>query len=318
VLKIFMAHGCNFIFSNIAIFLVNWICLTYITSGTAVPCGIFLPCMLIGCALGHVYHPVHIMITPYRNSEDCINAETVAILGAAAVLSGATRMTFCLVVIMLETTSNIDLFLPVIFTIFTSYGMGFVLMPRSIYKGALRSKNIPILNKSLPKQNRKLLAANIMSAPPIHFSFLASVEQVLYQLESTPYNGFPVVNSRSQPIGIVERDVLITLIRSEAWYQLPEGIYSPLCEAASPAFGQEQDKEEEERVIPLHLQTLHKKPKGHSTRIITMSASINPGEGGQQEDGTEDFSSPLEAPLHTEVFNPNQNEADYDENDVDA
>lgn len=106
-------------------------------------------------------------------------------------------MTFCLVVIMLETTSNIDLFLPVIFTIFTSYGMGFALMPRSIYKGALRSKNIPILNKSVPKQNRGLDADKIMSSPPIFFNFVVSVEQVYYQLESTPFNGFPVVNSKN-------------------------------------------------------------------------------------------------------------------------
>jgi len=75
----------------------------------------------------------------------------MAILGAAAVLSGATRMTFGLVVIMMETASNVDMFLPIIFTIFFSYGSGFILMPRSIYKGAIRSKNIPILNKSIPK-----------------------------------------------------------------------------------------------------------------------------------------------------------------------
>lgn len=75
----------------------------------------------------------------------------MAILGAAAVLSSATRMTYCLVVLMMETASNVELFLPIIFTIFMSYGSGYILMSRSIYKGALRQKNIPILNKSLPK-----------------------------------------------------------------------------------------------------------------------------------------------------------------------
>lgn len=142
----------------------------------------------------------------------------MSILGAAAVLSGATRLTYCLAVIMLETTSNVELFLPIIFTLFTSYGSGFILQSRSIYKGALRTKNIPILNKSVPKANRNLLPPKFMSTPPIHFQFVASVEQIYYQLSNTCFNGFPVVNSGGQPIGIVERDTLVELIKKKAWY----------------------------------------------------------------------------------------------------
>jgi H+/Cl- antiporter ClcA len=85
--------------------------------------------MIIGCALGHIYHPFHTQFIHYFPDYikgDSINSETVAILGAAAVLSSSTRMTYCLTVIMLETTSNVDLFLPVIFTIFCSYGVGFL------------------------------------------------------------------------------------------------------------------------------------------------------------------------------------------------
>ena len=93
-----------------------------------------------------------------------------------AVLSGATRMTYSLAVIMLETTSNVDMFLPIIFTLFTSYGSGFILNSRSIYKGALRTKNIPIINKSIPKCNRHLTTEKIMSAPVIFFNFMVEVE----------------------------------------------------------------------------------------------------------------------------------------------
>lgn len=82
----------------------------------------------------------------------------MAILGATAVLSGSTRMTFSLTVIMLETTSSIDLFLPIIFTIFISYGTGALLINKSIYLSALRTKNIPVLGKSIPRENRCLIA----------------------------------------------------------------------------------------------------------------------------------------------------------------
>lgn len=124
-----------------------------------------------------------------------MNSETVSILGAVAVLSGATRMTFCLAVIMLETTGNMDLFLPIIFTLFSSYGSGFILNSRSIYKGALRMKNIPIINKSVPEVNRNIQTQSFMASPVISFNFIESIEKVFYQLSNTSINGFPVTNS---------------------------------------------------------------------------------------------------------------------------
>lgn len=78
-------------------------------------------------------------------TSETMTADTMAILGATAVLSGSTRMTYSLAVIMLETTSNVELFLPIIFTLFASYGIGNLLINKSIYLGALRSKNIPVL-----------------------------------------------------------------------------------------------------------------------------------------------------------------------------
>ena len=60
------------------------------------------------------------------------------ILGAASVLSGSTRMTYSLAVIILETSLNIDLFLPIIFTLFISYGSGMLLIDKSIYTVALK------------------------------------------------------------------------------------------------------------------------------------------------------------------------------------
>jgi H+/Cl- antiporter ClcA len=65
-------------------------------------------------------------------------------------LSGSTRMTYSLAVIMLETTSSVELFMPIIFTIFVSYGTGTLLINKSIYTGALRAKNIPLLMKDIP------------------------------------------------------------------------------------------------------------------------------------------------------------------------
>eukprot|EP00347_Sterkiella_histriomuscorum_P015757 403355796 len=217
IIHTFMSDGNNFKIYNVGIFIAVWYFFTCVTSGTAVPCGIFLPCILIGCALGYLYNQVHVMI--FTNQEYTLNAETMAILGATAMLSGSTRMTYSLAVIMLETTSNVELFLPIIFTLLASYGAGSILINKSIYLGALRSKNIPVIGLKIPTQNRHLSAYNLMAAPVSTFPFLVKVGDVFFQLKNTKYNGFPVLNDRSQPIGIVERDSLILLIEKQAWYE---------------------------------------------------------------------------------------------------
>jgi H+/Cl- antiporter ClcA len=77
-------------------------------------------------------------------------------------------MTYSLAVIMLETTSNVNLFLPMIFALFVSYGVG-SLFTRSLYKGILRTKNIPLLDKAIPKLNRNKTAYDLMSSLPMTF-----------------------------------------------------------------------------------------------------------------------------------------------------
>lgn len=58
-----------------------------------------------------------------------------------------------------------------------------------------------------------------MTCPVSCFPFLVKVGDVAHQLKNTKYNGFPVLNDRSQPIGIIERDTLIALIEKKAWYE---------------------------------------------------------------------------------------------------
>lgn len=99
-----------------------------------------------------MYFKLHYLIFPYDELSH-IPAPTFAILGATAMLAGSTRMTYSLAVIMLETTSSVELFLPIIFTLFISYGSGTLLINKSIYLSALRSKNIPLLVKDVPKEN---------------------------------------------------------------------------------------------------------------------------------------------------------------------
>ena len=84
-------------------------------------------------------------------------------------LSGSTRMTYSICVMIMETTSNVNLYLPIIFTMFSAYSTGFIFND-SLYAGMLRSKDIPILKKQCPKINRDLSAAKLMTRDPKSFN----------------------------------------------------------------------------------------------------------------------------------------------------
>ena len=81
-----------------------------------------------------------------------IHPSTYAIIGSAAILAGYTRLSFSLAVIMLETTENVGLFLPIIFALFVSFGIGRI-FNRSLYTGSISTKHIPILIDNVPECN---------------------------------------------------------------------------------------------------------------------------------------------------------------------
>lgn len=103
--------------------------MTIITYGTAVPAGLFLPGILIGCSLGRM---LALLIETNLVNHHEVQPATYAIIGAASVLAGYSRLSFSLAVIMLETTENVNLFLPILFTLFISFAVG-RLFNRSMY-----------------------------------------------------------------------------------------------------------------------------------------------------------------------------------------
>lgn len=50
-----MNHEIYIASTSILIFLAFWVVFTFITYGTNVPAGLFLPGMIIGCGIGHLY-----------------------------------------------------------------------------------------------------------------------------------------------------------------------------------------------------------------------------------------------------------------------
>ena len=71
-------------------------------------------------------------------------------VGAGAMLAGYTGLTYSLLVIMVECTSSVNLFIPMMIGIMISRAVS-KLFTRSLYERALRTKQIPMLRNFLPE-----------------------------------------------------------------------------------------------------------------------------------------------------------------------
>ena len=162
--------------------------MTIITYGTAVPAGLFLPGILVGCSLGRM-----LGLFIEMNINHSVQMATYSTIGAAAVLAGYSRLSFSLAVIMLETTENVNLFLPIVFALFISFAVG-RLFNRSLYAVALVSKSVPFLVETVPVFNRNLKAEAVMSRPVVFLSKRSTVSAIVEALRHNNFNGFPVAD----------------------------------------------------------------------------------------------------------------------------
>ena len=76
-------------------------------------------------------------------------------------LAGYTRLTYSLVVIMLETTSSINIFIPMMISVIFGRAVGSLLSP-SLYGRATRLKQMPFLLETSPAASKLLEARNFM------------------------------------------------------------------------------------------------------------------------------------------------------------
>mmetsp|Transcript_35690 Transcript_35690/g.43691 ORF Transcript_35690/g.43691 Transcript_35690/m.43691 type:complete len:128 (+) Transcript_35690:1495-1878(+) len=125
-------------------------------------------------------------------------------------LSAYSRLTFSLLVVMLETTSSINIFLPMVFAIFTARIVG-NLFTNSLYDRALRAKNMPFLRSEAPLQTKSLRALRVMSKGLVTLPTIANMEACKKALQ-TSHNAFPVVNTAGKLVGLIPKSFVVTLV----------------------------------------------------------------------------------------------------------
>jgi hypothetical protein len=78
---------------------------------------------------------------------------------------------------LLETTQSINLFIPMLITMLTSY-MSANFFNYSLYNRALRNKQIPMLKDNVPEINTNLRAKVIMKEDLVTLPLIPTVEEI--------------------------------------------------------------------------------------------------------------------------------------------
>ncbi|KAK3826459.1 MAG: clc channel [Linnemannia gamsii] len=145
------------IFLLLAEVFVMKVALNFITFGVKVPGGIFIPTMVAGAVFGRmvglgvqwliVKYPEHqVFAVCEGDSMDCIIPGLYALIGAAACLSGVTRMTVSLVVIMFELTGAMTYSLPIMMAVMMGKFVGDAFSPDAFFNKLIDLNEHPYLD----------------------------------------------------------------------------------------------------------------------------------------------------------------------------
>lgn len=170
--RLLMDAKTIFSYQALIIYFVVWYILTILSYGTNVPAGAFVSGILIGCSFGRI---VAMFVHDYLGQE--VHVPSYAVIGAVTLLAGYARHTFSLAVIMMESTENINLFLPMVYSMFISYCVAGI-YNRSIYINSLRSKNIPWLLEFAPVMNSYVTADLMMKGPVKSLKPVSTVKDI--------------------------------------------------------------------------------------------------------------------------------------------
>ena len=214
-----------------AYFFVTFI-LACVTYGISVPSGLFVPCILMGCAYGRLYGEV---MKYYVFPDEQIVAGTYALMGAVGMLGGVARMTISMSVILMETTQNMQFLLPIMMILLVGKWIG-DLFNISLYDLHVEIQCMPFVEASPPLGMENMVAVQVASgvvrpgsndAAESHIGENGSVSHVrcvrpkmtvfglIALLDTTTHGGFPVIGENTQRmVGFILRNRIIVLLNA--------------------------------------------------------------------------------------------------------
>ncbi|XGW09596.1 hypothetical protein V3C99_011685 [Haemonchus contortus] len=211
---------------------------TIFTFGIKVPCGLFVPSIAMGAIAGRLVgmsmegifqsfqtQGGHSSYWSCQIGKDCVMPGLYAMVGAAAVLGGVTRMTVSLVVIMFELTGSLEFIVPTMVATMFSKWIGDAICKTGIYDAHIELNGYPFLDNKEEYPYSTIAIQVMRPSPAVAPSSIApenqherndlavivqdgmSVGDIEQLLRETNFNGFPVVVSTNSMylVGFVTR-----------------------------------------------------------------------------------------------------------------
>ena len=237
----------QFSFSGLTLLAVFTFALMTLTYGVSAPTGLFVPSLLVGAAWGRMAGRfVRAALAPLGVQ---VHLPVYAVIGAAASLGGATRMTLSITVLVVETTGAVQLTVPIMLAIFVAKVVGDRLT-LGIYDTHIKIRGAPMLEEAgLSAHHRmiseKLDAAELMSDELVAVPPVAPVARLVGVLEGCGHGAFPVswdapIHERAElvaqtsPLGLkppglalegsVSRALLLRLLKHRVGFVDPGGL----------------------------------------------------------------------------------------------
>jgi chloride channel 7 len=214
------SSGSTFDWYVLVLFFFAYFLMAMVAAGTFCPAGLFVPTLVSGAAIGRL---VGCMLNSVAH-DSVADSGTYALMGAAAVLGGMSRMTICGVVIMLEASGNNEYLLPLMLVFAAARYTGNV-FNQSMYDMQIELKGLPFLEAHL--KHIGLLnyhpVSEIMCRNVKTLREMMRVADVEWLLKNTAHQGFPVLSRKGHVKGFMLRKHLCTLIKLRNFSYISEG-----------------------------------------------------------------------------------------------
>jgi chloride channel 7 len=181
--------------------------LLVVSSASAVPGGLFVPQMIVGATIGRSLGQLL-----QRTSG------TYALIGAASLVAGSSRMSISLTVIFLELTYNIEYLLPLMVVIMTARLASGLISRTSLLDRQLAFNRVPFVHPTPPARWLNKEAGHLAVTPDAVLPEIVSLRQLAEVLgERGTVEALPIVRN-DRFVGIVLRARLAVLItHRELW-----------------------------------------------------------------------------------------------------
>ena len=200
--------------------------LAVVAYGIQVPSGLFVPCIVMGCSWGRLWGEI---LRDWMGPQ--IIPGTYALVGAASMLAGVTRLTITLAVVLYETTNQVTLGVPTMIAILVAKVVADQFNV-SLYDIHIALKALPFIEPEPPLAIHGMSAREVMNEPCVTIRSVGPALQVAEELRDCKHSAFPLTDSDGKYCGMVMRDWLVLLLERQAHVAL-QYPSPPDCPAAA-------------------------------------------------------------------------------------